>query len=307
MVRGRLQLDRRGLSATRRALAAIEGVSISSRDDLIADVTVAVRTPRALGELRASPFVDYVEPASMRPLLASDGWSGCSGNVGDTNSAGGDIWTGPVKTLDSQGVVVDPAPGVVGDLVPTNYLDARIPAAWSRGATGAGVTVGILGTGIFSEQGELRMPPYGTFNSGWSAGRSILYEDVSTELFPWDWNTHKAWDTCNHGTRVAGTVAAPRDSHGLVGVAWRANVVAEKVGPDVFINAWQTEAFINGLRNAVFHGAKIINTSLGTGSWQYDSMKNEILRQYYDNGILFVSAADTTYCWEGYRLSGKPA
>jgi serine protease len=274
---GRSLVDAAERAEAEAAVRSIAGVEEVSADDARPVLTVDVSGPAALAALRSSDHVQYVEPSSFDAAVHS---SGCTGNDWNANPAGGDV----------SGESTDSAPG--GDRVPRNFAASRIQEAWGRSPGGAGATVGVLDTGIFPEQAQLRPSSSGgRFDVGSSAGRTIRLIDSS--------RTGTVLDTCNHGTRSVGSVAGPLDGQGLVGVAYRSNVVSTKIGADVFIDMWETGDVVKGIRDASAAGARIISMAFGTGSWNYDNIRHEIQHQYYNRGILFLGAAGTTYCAEG--------
>jgi len=127
-------------------------------------------------------------------------------------------------------------------------LDAiNAPQAWELGFTGKGASVFVLDSGIDPDHIDLA-PNVNTelsrsflANENWFIGDSIGF---------------------NHGTHVAGTIAAADTDFGVIGVAPDAELVAVKVlseisgsGPFSAINA--------GIVYAGNNGADVINMSLG--------------------------------------------
>jgi serine protease len=159
---------------------------------------------------------------------------------------------------DEEGVdSVEPLAWVDAQFVPNDPLYAqqwhmtRIGAesAWDY-ATGRGVTVAVVDTGIACED-------YGGFTKG---------TDLADTTCVGGWNlvsndTH-ANDDQGHGTHVAGTIAqSTNNAIGAVGVAFDARLMPVKV-----LNAqgWGTTADVaDGIRWAADHGAQVINLSLG--------------------------------------------
>jgi len=127
-------------------------------------------------------------------------------------------------------------------------LDAiNAPEAWNAGYTGEGATVFILDSGIDAENIEF------TQN---------LNTQLSTSFVPGEGYNIRPGKYFNHGTHVAGTIAAAQNGRGIIGVAPEANIVAVKVlseltGSGAFstINA--------GIVYAGLKEADVINMSLG--------------------------------------------
>jgi len=128
-------------------------------------------------------------------------------------------------------------------------MDAiNAPEAWNAGVTGEGARVFILDSGIDAEHPDLA-PNLNT---------SLCASFVPGE----DWNIQPG-SYFNHGTHVAGIVAAADNSFGVIGVAPKAEIVAVKVlseltGSGAF--SWINE----GIVYAANQGADVINMSLGT-------------------------------------------
>ena len=143
-------------------------------------------------------------------------------------------------------------PPSIGDAEPFySYLwgmDAiNAPEAWNAGYTGEGSSVFVLDSGIDAENPDLSPNLNTTLSASFIAGE--------------DWNIRPG-SYFNHGTHVAGTIAAAANNLGVIGVAPDAELVAVKVlseysgsGPFSSINA--------GIVYAANNNADIVNMSLG--------------------------------------------
>jgi len=277
---GAIVIDPTSWAAARNAVSSSAGVTLLAADDVRPNVTVRFGSQAAMSAVRHLPAVEFLEPRLARVQPHAPG-GGCTGNAYNGDPEGGDVFTGTPATVTP------------GDKLSANFNISRVQEAWQRGATGAGVTVGVVDTGVFSTQSQLQPADW---NDGMSSGRTLLAIDVS--------GSSTISDECNHGTRIASTVAAPRDGVNMVGVAWKANLVTVKHGNDVFIDMIETDAVTRGIRAAADNGARVIEMAFGTGSWQYDNMKQEIQFQNA-RGVLFVGAAGTEYCLEGVVFPAK--
>jgi len=121
------------------------------------------------------------------------------------------------------------------------------PEAWELGFTGKGAIVFVLDSGIDPNHVDLA-PNVNTSLSKSFVESETWYLDPATKF--------------NHGTHVAGTIAAADTDYGIIGVAPEAEIVAVKVlseftgsGPFSSINA--------GIVYAANNGADVINMSLG--------------------------------------------
>jgi serine protease len=150
--------------------------------------------------------------------------------------------------------------------------------AWDF-ATGRGVTVAVVDTGIACET-------YGPFNKG---------TDLANTECVTGWNfvssDEHANDDQGHGTHVAGTIAqSTNNAIGAAGVAFQARLMPVKVLNE---NGWGTTADVaDGIRWAAEHGAHVINLSLG------GPRNSKVLQKAIDfavsRGAVVVAAAGNT-------------
>lgn len=133
-------------------------------------------------------------------------------------------------------------------------MDAiNAPEAWNTGNKGVGARVFILDSGIDAEHPDLAP----------NLNRDLCKSFVPGEDYNVsDYNEDGEAVYFNHGTHVAGIIAAADNQRGVIGVAPSAEIVAVKVlseysgsGAFSWINA--------GIVYAADHGAEVINMSLG--------------------------------------------
>jgi len=153
------------------------------------------------------------------------------------------------------------------------------PTAWDI-STGDGITVAVLDTGVDSTHPDLaaNMLP------GWN-----MFDDNDDTS-----------DVHNHGTWVAGTIAAAANNGaGSAGVAWSAEIMPVRISAPDGTAFMSTIA--NGIRWAADHGAKVVNNSY---SGVAGSATIRSAAQYLRNkgGVLVVSAGNT-----GSRLNHSPS
>lgn len=124
----------------------------------------------------------------------------------------------------------------------------QAPQAWDAGYTGKGVKVAVLDSGIDHDHPDLMANINSELSKSFIAGE--------------DWRVRPG-SFFNHGTHVAGTIAAVDNKIGVIGVAPYSEIIAVKVlseytgtGPFSSINA--------GIIYAADAGAQVINMSLGT-------------------------------------------
>jgi len=129
-----------------------------------------------------------------------------------------------------------------------NLLAVHAQQAWSAGDFGQGATVYILDSGIDCTHPDL-----------------IPNLDIqsSTSFVPGETACVTPGFYFNHGTHVAGIIAAAANGFGVVGVAPRAHIVAVKVLSET-TESGPFSGIIQGIVYAADHRADIINMSLGT-------------------------------------------
>ena len=225
-------------------------------------------------------------------VLISLGLAGCGGGGGGGGDASPGTGTSlpPVPVADPR-----PAPDPVAAAQPassfetTEFNGTLGPAksgaqhAYALGATGAGVTVAVIDTGIDPDHPEL-------------AGRiSPLSKDITPP------EGKPLSDETGHGTSVAGVIAAIKDgsthNENLHGVAFDATILLLDVEqctttPDgvrhcAIATDWQTEA----INYAVDNGAHVINMSLGGGYPVIDIDLWQALRYAATAGVITVISA----------------
>ena len=157
-----------------------------------------------------------------------------------------------------------------GDLWNLDMIGA--PEAWATnangpGATGKGVTIAVVDTGIDYNHRE--------FKGRIRAGYDFVDGDSIAE------------DSNGHGTHVAGTIAAAKDGRGMTGVAHDAKIMPIRVLDED--GAGYLSDVIRGIRWATNNGADVINLSLGgTG---YSQAMADAIRHASSHGTVVVMAA----------------
>ncbi|MEN1891376.1 S8 family serine peptidase [Streptomyces mirabilis] len=152
-----------------------------------------------------------------------------------------------------------------------NLQKINAPAAWSTGATGKGVKVAVIDTGIDTTHPDLST----------QVTESVNFSDAPDAL-----------DHVGHGTHVAGTIAGTGAASGGArkGAAYGASLLNVKVLNDD--GEGMDSSIIVGMEWAAQHGAKVADLSLGgqpTDGTDPDSQAlNQLTTQY---GTLFVVAA----------------
>ena len=148
--------------------------------------------------------------------------------------------------------------------------------AWNTDNTqGAGVTVGVVDTGVTADHEDL--------SGSVLTGHYFLHDNSGGNAFEGDGGTT---DPNGHGTHVSGTIAAHESNgHGISGAAPGAQILPVQVlcsdGTGL------TSDVASGIVWAVDHGAQVINLSLGGGA---DTSELSAI-QYADQHDVVVVAA----------------
>ncbi len=121
-----------------------------------------------------------------------------------------------------------------------------VAGAWNAGYRGAGAVVAVLDSGIVCQHADL--------------AANIL--SASTSFVPGENVCHHIPNAFNHGTHVAGIVAAADNAFGTIGVAPEAKILAVKVLSGV-TGSGDFAGIIQGIVYAADQGANVINMSLG--------------------------------------------
>lgn len=158
------------------------------------------------------------------------------------------------------------------------------PQAWEQtGATGFGITIAVIDTGVDLEHPEFGCPGKLTVLEGAALGKTGSPDDQD-----------------GHGTHVAGIAAACGDHRGVIGVAPDAAIM-----PIEAVDAIQSsgdlpgetdQAFADAINFAVRNGAHVINISLGLNPPEgylsdLHTETEKALKDARDAGVVVVAAA----------------
>ena len=196
----------------------------------------------AIAVLNRRPEVRYAEPNWIYQASAT---------VPD-DPLFGNLWG-----LDNTGQAVN------GHAAGTADDDIDAPEAWDQNQ-GSGTVVGVVDSGVAWDHPDLAPSIWN--NSDEVAGNGVDDDGNGRidDVRGWDFVDvdNDPWDYSDHGTHVAGTVAARGDNGiGVAGVAWKGTIMPVRV-----LNAAGSGTNANiadGFTYAAENGATVVNASLG--------------------------------------------
>lgn len=231
-----------------------------------------------LANLRNFNLVRYAEPMgfgfeNMGPQKSD---SGCGGNSGIANPDPNDYVTA------SQ-----------GPRISWNFLEMNIHKAWKAGSRGDGVTIGIIDTGISSDQAKLN----NEFDGGLSGSRTVERYGFHDPCFLFLFCENDGVDDlCGHGTSMAGAAAGPASSDGsFAGVAFQSNLIGIRAAEDVVHN-WSAEK--DGVSDGfTFLGdrADVNIISMSMGDLFTSGQITDAINYAYNQGKMIFTAAGTSF------------
>ncbi len=185
-------------------------------------------------------------------------------------------------------VVVAPPPST--NFTTTEYLRSDGPSfhraitAYQAGATGRGVTVGVIDSGIDPNSHEFTGRIHAQSGDVTGAGRSLGDDD-------------------GHGTEVTRVIAAAKDDRDVHGLAYNATILAlraDQAGScttaapdkDAASCSFFDTSIAAGVNRAVDNGARVINISLGGAGGASTTLRAAINRATLAGIVVVVSAGN---------------
>lgn len=160
-------------------------------------------------------------------------------------------------------------------------LQHNAASAWAQGATGSGVTIAVIDTGIDPDSPEFagRISP---------ASRDIV-------------GNRSLEGPDDHGTLVSLVSSAARDNTGVLGIAFNSTILAIRADDPGSCDSgggisagegclFADTAIADGINHAAANGAKVINISLGGGGGAGTRLRTAV-RNAVNAGVLIVIAA----------------
>ncbi|MBB6566270.1 type VII secretion-associated serine protease mycosin [Kribbella sandramycini] len=209
----------------------------------------------------------------------------------------------PLSLIDAPAARAAPPKGTCRTAEPAHPVERMLPwaqqllepeRAWPF-STGAGVTVGVVDSGVDRDHPQLRR-----------RGKVLTGRD-----FYHQGKLPGSYDCVSHGTGIAGIIAADRHAGlGFSGVAPGARILPVKVSEREADNTGRTEVIppsilANGIRYAVDHGARVLNLSIA-GS-RDDKPVRDAIAYAVRRDVVVVAAAGNQQANSAGPLRSYPA
>jgi subtilisin len=170
------------------------------------------------------------------------------------------------------------------------------PEVWQQGYTGHGIVVAVIDDGVDINHEDLQQNiwrnPYEIENNGIDDDANGYVDDI----YGWNFgigeynnDVRPGGPNNDHGTHVAGTIAAANNGIGMTGVAYNAQIMALRMGTGNeeggFVNAGN---LAEAIRYAVDNGARVINMSLG---WTDSAELRAAFAYAADHHVITITSA----------------
>ncbi|WP_028812782.1 S8 family serine peptidase [Streptomyces flavidovirens] len=223
--------------------------------------TTAVRT--AIASNGGSVFASYDAIGVVVAHSASSGFASAMRGVAGVQQVGATRTSDVPADAYNPALPANPSQSsttLTESLTRWDMTQIKADQAWAVTTGSASVKVGVLDTGVDDQHQDIAP----NFNAADSV--SCAYGKADTRAGAWR-------DVGTHGTHVAGTIAAAKNSKGVVGVAPGVKVSSVRIaepGSSLFF----AENTICGFMWAGDHGFKVTNNSYYTDPWQFNCPDN---------------------------------
>ncbi len=248
---------------------------------------------RSVSSLGAKPeakkLLTSLAFSSLLALTACmGGGGGGSSGASPTSSTGGSSFTGgsvssggglsislpPISGGDSAETGLSAADFETSEyIISTGLSRLNASSAYAAGATGQGITVAVVDTGLDLEHADFA-----------GAVHSASVDIVS--------GRNELDDVAGHGTLVAGTIGARRNGQQVHGIAYNSQILA--IRADSVIgncqNCFTDTDIANATRHATQNGARVINYSLAGEEMVSQNLLDD-LRAAASANVVLVAAA----------------
>ncbi len=260
---------------------SIKANPITDEEEVLQYLEVKVFSLKAIIELQRMKGIRYIEPNSYVYFLNEDNEDQEQKNFGCARNG---------RTVNPNDYRIT----TPNSWIPWTFDIHNIPAAWQY-STGAGITVGIIDSGVSSSQKFLGSD----FNDGFSSGRTIKKLGTFDE---------SVIDDCGHGTAMSAAIAAPRNDDAMpVGVAYNCNLVSYRGTGDVLLESRKERKAVSKalMELADNPDVKIISMSIGW-VWTVGNIKDAV-KYAYSKGKMIVAAGGTSTTFTNWYAVIFPA
>ncbi len=260
-------------------------------DDVLNVVDIHVTTLASIKSLKAISSIRYLEPNGYSYFVSKTDTS-VSGQT--RSSSGCDMSGASLNTNDYRTITP-------GSLVSWTFDNHNITQAWGQ-STGAGVTIGVIDTGISPNQPLLN----GNFGDGMSIDSRTVekYGTYIDSNWWWSNNLDGPNDRCGHGTSMTATAAAPRNNDNRpVGVAYDANLVSYRGTADVLLNDYHERKGVSNALRALGDRSdvKIISMSIGY-LWTIGNVRDAVRYAHSKGKLIFAAGGTSTTITNAYPV-----
>lgn len=256
--------------------------TLLSSDQYLNQIDVTIEKQETVIALRKMKNIRYLEPADYRYFENEQ-------KYGATAKSSGSSGCGFESTTLSTSDYTTVTPNAKA---PWSFTKHNIINAWSY-STGAGITIGVIDSGVSPEQTLLGS----SFNNGLSSGRTISKNGVYVDsVWPWSTGYDGSADQCGHGTSMASAMASPRNNQGQpVGVAYNANLVTYRAASNVVLDGYHEQ---NGVKIAFTElgnntSVKIISMSMGH-IFSVGKIEDGVKYAYSKGKLIFCAGGTST-------------
>lgn len=254
-----------------------------SSDQYLNQIDVAIEKQETVIALRKMKNIRYLEPADYHYFENEQKFGTTAKSSGSSSGCG----------FESTALSVSDYTTVSPNAkAPWSFTKHNIINAWSY-STGAGITIGVIDSGVSPEQTLLGS----SFNNGLSSGRTISKNGVYVDsVWPWSTGYDGSADKCGHGTSMASAMASPRNNQGQpVGVAYNANLVTYRAASNVVLDGYHEQ---NGVKIAFTelgnnNNVKIISMSMGH-IFSVGKIEDGVKYAYSKGKLIFCAGGTST-------------
>ncbi|WP_332454775.1 S8 family serine peptidase [Chryseobacterium aquaticum] len=254
-----------------------------SSDEYLNQIDVYIEKQETVIALRKLKSIRYFEPADYRYFENENKLTGAAAK--SSSSSGCGLESTALSSVDY--TTVSP-----NAKAPWSFAKHNITSAWNY-STGAGITIGLIDSGVSFNQGLLS----GSFNNGLSSGRTISKNGVYVDsVWPWSSGYDGADDKCGHGTSMASAMAAPRNNLGQpVGVAYNANLVSYRAASNVVLDGYHEQEGVKLAFTALGNNTavKIISMSMGH-IFSVGKIEDGVKYAYSKGKLIFCAGGTST-------------